>query len=725
MTRGRKRSASSANVDMDINVNIDDSARPPPRSVPRLYKPGSRSCEGCHQRKVRCDRTAPCTNCSRYGMTCVYPARNTDTDTGRKPPSLQDIHNCLKRLEILLSRFGESSQVATGSVVDGIGGRVGSEVPVQARPRAVVKAIGTRPSDKSSNKSTWEILLKNSDIEPLLQDESIGPETASAQPRANPVAHQKRDACAPSDRGSELLDVYPDTQIALRLWDVYVKSVDPVLKILHVPTVQSIVVTTILDPRSAQSSTLALTFAIYYAAVTALCHDDNDHPVDLSCDKTVLLKRYQTALDRLLLTPDLMSRPDLSGVQALTIYVTCLRAHEFGRRVWVLTGLAIRLAQSIGLHRDGTSLKLTPFETEMRLRLWWHLCVLDSRAPEDQGFMPMIDLGNQDLRLPLNVNDDQIYPGMTHYPVPSEGWTDMSFLAIQTEACRVILPILDAQQQQQQHSAEADADALGEIREKRKLLRDPGRYLAATYGISPGSEESQTGLQRIAAQHVLTACKKMEFVLQLREEICLQKKKKAPHGANETTPDVCKLSFKLACDALESSRVLLKGRLSSRFEWFFNMYTQWYALAYVLRCLRSRPFDGLEADRAWDLVEGLVPHEYEHKCGQGKVWRFLKLLRDQVWLLRQKPNVQLLSTATTGDTGARQPSSSGEGYYNSHLQFLPDPTRTTVAGYETSVLPEWDNGLMADPDGMLSSALDMFMPEISFLPDWNAVVNGQ
>jgi hypothetical protein len=103
---------------------------------------------------------------------------------------------------------------------------------------------------------------------------------------------------------------------------VYVKWVDPVLKILHIPTVQSIVVATILGPRSAHpSTTLALTFAIYYAAVTALCHDGDDQPVDLSCDKTVLLKHYQTALDQLLLTPDLMSQPDMLGLQDLTIYV--------------------------------------------------------------------------------------------------------------------------------------------------------------------------------------------------------------------------------------------------------------------------------------------------------------------------------------------------------------------------------------------------------------------
>lgn len=141
----------------------------------------------------------------------------------------------------------------------------------------------------------------------------------------------------------------------------------------------------------------------------------------------------------------------------------------------MLTGLAIRLAQSIGLHRDGSSLKLSPFETEMRLRLWWHLCVLDSRAPEDQGFQPTVDLTNQELRLPLNVNDDRLYPDMRQLPAESDGWTEMPFFLIQTKSCRVIHPILDTQHQ---HSA----DPLLEIREKRKLIQDPRKYLLDSYG---------------------------------------------------------------------------------------------------------------------------------------------------------------------------------------------------------------------------------------------------
>ncbi len=125
---------------------------------------------------------------------------------------------------------------------------------------------------------------------------------------------------------SDVLEFYPDIQLALRLWNVYVKSVDPVLKILHIPTVQSTVLATILEPRSAQSSTVALTFAIYFAAVTALCHDDDHEPIDLSCEKQALLNHYKISLDRLLVVTDLMKRPEIEALQALAIYVVSTEA---------------------------------------------------------------------------------------------------------------------------------------------------------------------------------------------------------------------------------------------------------------------------------------------------------------------------------------------------------------------------------------------------------------
>ena len=355
----------------------------------------------------------------------------------------------------------------------------------------------------------------------------------------------------------------------------------------------------------------------------------------------------------------------------------------------------------------------------MRLRLWWHLCVLESRAPEDQGFQPTVDIINRELRLPSNVNDNQIYPDMARFPVESDGWTEMSFFLIQTESCRLLHPTLDTREQ---HSA----DAVLDITEKRKIIQEHGQYLSAKYGISSGSG-TPTDLSRIAVQHTTTAAKKMEFVLQLREEISMRKQK---GSQDDATPDVLKPSFKLACDALESNYVLLKEDLASRFRWFFNMYTQWYALAYVLRCLCSNP-SGFETERAWTLVEELFPREMSldgHSAGihdehgHASIWRCLDLLRHRALSMRQHAQ---LSVATTADVEIQ--SSSSDDHYTSQLPpntEIPPRTRTIATAYGMSSLPVWSQESIGDFNQNFLPSLDLSMPDIPYLPDWNAVING-
>lgn len=383
----------------------------------------------------------------------------------------------------------------------------------------------------------------------------------------------------------------------------------------------------------------------------------------------------------------------------------------------MLNGLAIRLAQTIDLHRDGANLQLSPFETEMRLRLWWHLCVLDSRAPEDQGFQPAVDVRNGELRLPLNLNDDQIYPEMVRLPTSSNGWTEMSFFLIQAESCRLVRPIADTQGTQA-------ADSLLEIREKRKDIKDPGEYFRRRFGVLPGSE-GLTDLQRVAIRHVSTGSEKMLFVLQLREEMTMRKQKETQDDA---TPDTLKQPFKLACDVLESGHVLLKGGLAPRFNWFFKIYTQWYALTYVLRCLCSIP-SGLETARAWVLVDELFPRELSFhgnsaerrdKFDHGSIWSYLDKLRNQALSIRN--HARLLVNATE----IRSQSFSGDSCHTSQL--LLDATMTPLSGstataHGTSTLVEFGQEFMSHCSQGATSFLDMSMPDVPFLPDWNAVIN--
>lgn len=110
----------------------------------------------------------------------MYPTN--DKDEARKTVSLQNISNRLERLEVLLSRFLESGQVATVSAPDRGMSSGEPQTQIWVQHCANVKAIGTanqRLSTQPPGKSTWQLLLNdgqivqsasNSDIEMLLQD---------------------------------------------------------------------------------------------------------------------------------------------------------------------------------------------------------------------------------------------------------------------------------------------------------------------------------------------------------------------------------------------------------------------------------------------------------------------------------------------------------------------------------------------------------------------------
>ena len=70
----------------------------------------------------------------------------------------------------------------------------------------------------------------------------------------------------------------------------------------------------------------------------------------------------------------------LVTMQAHVLYLVALRTEEEARVIWLMIGLAMRAAQTLGLHKDGILWGLSSFCVEMRRRLWWQLCALDGRV---------------------------------------------------------------------------------------------------------------------------------------------------------------------------------------------------------------------------------------------------------------------------------------------------------------------------------------------------------
>jgi hypothetical protein len=96
--------------------------------------------------------------------------------------------------------------------------------------------------------------------------------------------------------------------------------------------------------------------------------------------QAVLSAHYRSALEQALARAKFLESTDITLLQAYLIYITVLRKDVGVKVIWSLTGVAARIAQMMGLQRDGAKCGLRPFESEIRRRVWWQLCMLDSRA---------------------------------------------------------------------------------------------------------------------------------------------------------------------------------------------------------------------------------------------------------------------------------------------------------------------------------------------------------
>lgn len=159
---------------------------------------------------------------------------------------------------------------------------------------------------------------------------------------------------------------------------------------------------------------------------------------DLGQDKDQLLKQYRFGIEQALARANFLNTNEIVTVQALVIFLICVRRLDDTRFVWSMTALALRIAQSLGLHRDGTKFGLSPFDTEMRRRLWWSLCVLDVRAAEDHASEPSIIDHTFDTELPLNIDDCELDPEATEAPVPKSELSEMTFCLIRFEICTLV-----------------------------------------------------------------------------------------------------------------------------------------------------------------------------------------------------------------------------------------------------------------------------------------------
>ncbi|KAL4875139.1 fungal-specific transcription factor domain-containing protein [Aspergillus karnatakaensis] len=526
--------------------------------MPRAIAPG-RSCLECRRRKIKCDRSRPCSYCVKVRLQCKYPARplpNEDALT-----RVASLETKLGAMEKRLSGLTEPRQSTAGPAASGRRSHESrkAEHPLQSPPKNVSALLKPQP---------------NIDIESL-------------RPAAPMVAV---------------------------LWQRYLDVVDPLIKIFHTPTVQKLVVKAIHGRTKLNRASHCLLFAIYYAAVAAMSREDCEN--ELEEDRRVLLKRYGVAVTYCLSHQNLLECRNMTVLQAFSIYLITARCDEDGPDVYSLVGVAAGIALKMDLNKDGAALRLSPFETEMRRRLWWQLLILDTRVAEDRDSEPCILESSFNTQLPSNVADADLHPQMSRPPVSAQGRTEMFFSLTRFETSYFARQLVFSDEFSRDNEyAHMSGD------QKRAAIdcfqdRIEKQYLS--------QRDDKIPLDNVLVKSVRLVLAKIKLMIT------------DPTPMEDETEEEKLLKMQGWIEVLHEAEALRRYEEGTQWLWLFQTYIEWDALTELLLLLRIQTL-GVSEQHAWNIAEAVYSYwksvattRHDHR------WQRIERLRQEALALRDE-----------------------------------------------------------------------------------------
>ncbi|RDW58930.1 putative C6 transcription factor [Aspergillus mulundensis] len=584
-----------------------------------------RTCTLCRQRKVKCDRQQPCSNCTRAATECVYPA-----GLGRAPKRARKAVEArllaqLSRLESVVKHMETHSPNATPS-------NMPQSQPEGCSPE-IEQQFGRLVIDDMQScyvsSAPWTQLGDEIDeLRDLLNQPSSDDEE---QPTITGLESTGSSSALFGFRAlaHSLRDFHPQVHHAVVLFDTFNVNVAPLVRVFHMPTLHRLFWDAIASMDSLDKNIEALLFAIYYSAVISL---DPSQCFDLlGISRASALEMYRFAVEQATARADLLNTQNLILLQATVLFLTALRNEDDSRTVWSLTSLVYHIAQAMGLHRDGEQFGLRPLETELRRRLWWHICLLDNRSTDYHGSEPIVHESIFDTKMPLNINDDDITAEMTQTPVEREGITEMTFCLMRCHAMRVVWQVGYMAPRSTCRSATA-ADNNLDSAKREALVTDLERLLQDRF-----LKHCDLSIPFLRLSASIARIITLRMWMAILVPSC---------HADET---IRERLFTESIEMLEISNDILTCDDIRQWAWHSKTHVQWYSIAFLLAELCRRP-PGILCDRAWECVSAVYERwsnmETEKK---GPLWRAIRRL-----MARAKYVRELQKTASHSDgTGTR------------------------------------------------------------------------
>ncbi|KAI9738265.1 MAG: hypothetical protein M1834_008763 [Cirrosporium novae-zelandiae] len=410
-------------------------------AIPRLRRPGepstegqkekqrvSHACEPCRQRKTKCSGDVPsCRHCQEFNLECYYADGKRDKqkkEFGSMADRLHEYESILQELcnrvdvsdQVLIRNAlskGSTSEITTPSIY---GTQIPSSsqesLPSEGEERQAPARIGSTGSldaiteDFSATEQSRATGFTGKHSERSwmrrLQEQAsqgqLGPAVASTEPQLVsstpspaqvPAFHRTSSeeslyAKGPNYNTDDIeieipdeVDPYdiPSRDVAVNLFSSYLETVQatfPVIgKIDFIRQFYRFIDRPSTEPGTKWLAILNLIFAIgaKYLQVTTQLRDPEDkrgHQIYFKRARMLALTGHS-----------LLKHPDLQQIQITALMSFYLLTVNQINRAWHFSGLAVRYAISLGLHKRNDNPSIKPHRKEIRYRLWWSLYALE------------------------------------------------------------------------------------------------------------------------------------------------------------------------------------------------------------------------------------------------------------------------------------------------------------------------------------------------------------
>ncbi|RAQ53768.1 hypothetical protein AFGD_006808 [Aspergillus flavus] len=562
------------------------------------------ACTVCKRRKVKCDRREPCSTCVKDHAPCQYrdpvPPRRRKT---KQKTVLRTLNGNDDTQKTTVSHQNQEP-LASDDISTRLHFLQNSSKSLQSDTKSETgpgRLISKGERSIYLDNHLWKTASNEvQDAESILPESSGG--ISYQIPRARIEAELELDEGAllfGAASTPNLSGLHPNPVHIFKLWQTFLENVNPLTKIIHVPTLQPHILNASGNIDSMPSELEALMFTIYCAAIRSL--SDEEVLQGFGKSRTALLAQYQQASQSALIKAGLLKTSNMVVLQAFVIFILSVRGEYNPHTLWSLSGIAVRIAQRIGLHRDGSRLGLSIFETEMRRRLWWQITVVDAAISRMSGSTSSL-YPLADTRIPLNVNDSDLDVKMKETPPESSSATEMIFCLIRYELGQWL--------ERQSRSKPAGFDGYWEsisggsipIEEKDRVIEELEDAIERKFTVHCDPSIPLHLMTMIVAWPV-------PLILRLaaHHPRVYHEKGELPTQAEKD------LVFKTCLSVLEYGNILLTTEEMRKYLWHVDSQFPWDSLIYILDELRHRAI-GDETAKAWHLIDVTCSRQY-HQPG--------------------------------------------------------------------------------------------------------------